>query len=349
MWRSWGKAFLVLVFMCGTSNNVAADELLPFDVPNFFLIGSSKSGTTSLFDLLTKHPEICTATKKEYRYFTSNTNFSHPGSKRRYTDFFAVSKLHNCTEGNYTIDGTPYYILHKEAAQHLAAAYSPESLAQKKFMLVLRDPVARQFSWYLHQIRECKNEIIATFQNATAKYSKKERMFVYDKVDICKHPLCREVDCKSMPANENLKETAQSHLLSFPEYVDKYMHINYGIFAEHIKDWTQYIRRDQLFVFNGQTLYKDTDDTMHRLATFLGLKHDWGVNVTLPKINTNDGGVQAEFPCSLYDKLEAYYRPHNEALYALMAAGGGPATEPPFPKFVSSRKICTDVAVASKS
>jgi hypothetical protein len=147
-----------------------------------------------------------------------------------------------------------------------------------------------------------------------------------------------------MPANENLEETAQSHLLSFPEYADKYMHINQGVFDEHIKDWTQYIRRDQLFILNGQTLYENPDDTMHRLATFLGLKHDWGVNVTVPQKNSNNG-VQAEFPCSLYDKLDAYYQPHNEALYALMAAGGGPATEPPFPKFTSSRKICTDVDV----
>jgi hypothetical protein len=126
---------------------VTTNELLPVDVPNFFLIGAAKAGTSSLFLLLTMHPEICTATKKEVRYFTSTHNFSLFGPRRTYTDSFAASKLHNCTEGNYTIDGTPDYIFDKEAAQHLAAAYSPQSLAQKKFVLVLRDPVARQFSW----------------------------------------------------------------------------------------------------------------------------------------------------------------------------------------------------------
>jgi hypothetical protein len=342
----WTKLLFTAFAVLGIFASATINERLPVDVPNFFLIGAAKGGTTSLYILLTMHPEICVGTRKEVRYFSAPKNFSKDAPKRGYSNSFAASKLHQCTEGNYTIDGTPEYIFSKDAPEHIAAAYSPESLKKKKFLLVLREPVSRHFSWYLHKIRECKATIISKFRNATVKYSKAEGMLVYDKADICSYSLCGSVGCNSMPANENLAETAQSHLYSFPAYVDKGMVIHDGHFAEHIKNWTKFIRRDQLFIFNGQTLYENPDDTMHRLATFLGLKHDWGVNVTIPRENTNDNGVQAEFPCSLYDKLEAYYQPHNEALYALMAAGGGPATEPPFPKFTSSRKICTDKDVA---
>jgi hypothetical protein len=329
-------AIAVAIVFSRKANNAK----LPVDVPNFFLIGAGKCGSTSLFELITEHPEVCKSTQKEFHYFGSDRYGYTDAGKLWYTQSFANTNLRECAEGKYTIDGTPRYIRLKEAAQHVASAYSVESLKKKKFILILREPVAREFSWYRHRMRSCLKTIKRSARKAIVKYDEKKGINVYDKSDICNDPTCPTVGCKSMPADENVEKTAQSHLAPFPAYADKYMEKYDSEYASQIKEWLKYIRRDQLFILNGQTLYEDTDDTMNRLSTFLGLKHDWGVNVTVPSLNVNY--VEAEFPCKLFDKLEAYYQPHNEALYALMAAGGGPATEPPFPKFTSSRKICTD-------
>lgn len=43
-----------------------------FPIPNFFIIGASKCGTTSLFHLLEKHSECCMCSIKEPNYFNSN-------------------------------------------------------------------------------------------------------------------------------------------------------------------------------------------------------------------------------------------------------------------------------------
>ena len=44
------------------------------NVPDNFsiIIGAMKSGTTSLFEVLAQHPEICGAKKKEIDYFVKD-------------------------------------------------------------------------------------------------------------------------------------------------------------------------------------------------------------------------------------------------------------------------------------
>ena len=40
------------------------------DRPHFAIIGAMKCGTTSLFDFLTSHPDVCAPRNKEPHYFT---------------------------------------------------------------------------------------------------------------------------------------------------------------------------------------------------------------------------------------------------------------------------------------
>ena len=46
------------------------------DKPNnfVFIIGAMKSGTTSLFDILSQHPQVCPSKTKEPDYFTKDSN-----------------------------------------------------------------------------------------------------------------------------------------------------------------------------------------------------------------------------------------------------------------------------------
>ncbi|WP_279401832.1 hypothetical protein [Piscibacillus salipiscarius] len=41
---------------------------------NLFVIGASKCGTTSLYEILKEHPNICMSNLKETGYFAKKTN-----------------------------------------------------------------------------------------------------------------------------------------------------------------------------------------------------------------------------------------------------------------------------------
>ena len=53
----------------------------------------------------------------------------------------------SCPAGTHTLDSTPAYIRSAEVPVRLRLAYPAAELRRKKFILVLREPVSRDFSW----------------------------------------------------------------------------------------------------------------------------------------------------------------------------------------------------------
>jgi hypothetical protein len=105
-------------------------------LPAFIIIGASRSGTTSMYDWLTSHPDVSPATRKELHYFT-DTNY-HRGP-RWYRSRFPLAR-----PGRITGESTP---------QMLYNPVSPERVATDlpvttRFIALLRDPVDRAISHY---------------------------------------------------------------------------------------------------------------------------------------------------------------------------------------------------------
>ena len=100
-----------------------------FDVPDVFLLGAPKSGTTSLAYLLRSHPSVCNYGSKEKHYFdvwkTKTEN-----SMRLYKNEF----LH-CNATQLTLDATPAYLRKPTAPSNVMAYYRPEDLGRKKFIV----------------------------------------------------------------------------------------------------------------------------------------------------------------------------------------------------------------------
>lgn len=123
-------------------------------LPNFFLIGAAKSGTTSLAEHLRQHPEVFFPSTKEPNYFAlagRDLPLPGPGADRHR---FLQIYLHSVTErtkyealfepaqADQVIgDASVRYLYFKEAAPRIKAE-CPDS----RFVLVLRDPISRAFS-----------------------------------------------------------------------------------------------------------------------------------------------------------------------------------------------------------
>lgn len=109
-------------------------------IPNLYIAGVEKAGTSFLYDLLAQHPQIFAPDEKEPRSFlegVSNDRVKVDWSE--YLDLF-----HEQDEFRYRIDGSPFYFYYDEAMRRISA----ETDGNAKILVVLRDPIGRAYSHY---------------------------------------------------------------------------------------------------------------------------------------------------------------------------------------------------------
>ncbi|MSP81995.1 MAG: hypothetical protein EXQ94_03430 [Alphaproteobacteria bacterium] len=121
-------------------------ERLAGTLPNFFVPGAAKAGTTTLFDLLRQHPDIYLPKEKEPHFFDKDDSYCQ-GLGYYDATFYGNRALGKRARG----DATPSYLHHAAfVAPRIAAAYGSRT---PRFVVVLRDPVARAFSHFRHRQR----------------------------------------------------------------------------------------------------------------------------------------------------------------------------------------------------
>ncbi|MCS7064108.1 MAG: sulfotransferase [Methylacidiphilales bacterium] len=105
--------------------------------------GMPKAGTTSLFNWLSKHPDIAASVVKETRFFLDK-DYPLPSSARyngkNLEDYIKYFR-HN-SDAKLLLESTPDY-LYCRTPIHIA-----DIMPRAKFIFVLRDPVERAVSWY---------------------------------------------------------------------------------------------------------------------------------------------------------------------------------------------------------
>jgi len=116
--------------------------------PNFFIVGASKSGTTSLYNFLKEIPGIYMSPVKEPNYFSESSvpaNFIRKPirDKERYLSLFDKVK-----DEKIVGEASPSYLTDSEAYE-LIHQVSP----QARILISLRDPVDRIFSHYLIKVQ----------------------------------------------------------------------------------------------------------------------------------------------------------------------------------------------------
>jgi len=123
----------------------------PERLPNCFLIGASKSGTTTLYDVLKRHHHIYLSYAKEPMFFSHDEYFQRGLSW--YTDIF----FSGAESYPIRIDASTHYLYWSEkVAPRIKEMYKEDEI---KFVAIFRDPVERAYSWYWHMVRECKEEL----------------------------------------------------------------------------------------------------------------------------------------------------------------------------------------------
>src|SRR3954453_17880801 len=123
-------------------------------LPDFLLVGAPKAGTTALHAALARHPELYLSPVKEPKYYLCGDSpppaYRGPGDahsnrewvwqRQRYLDLFAEAG-----DDQVAGESTPFYLYHRDARRRIA-----NDLPRAKLVAVLRDPVDRAYSNWMH-------------------------------------------------------------------------------------------------------------------------------------------------------------------------------------------------------
>src|SRR5580692_11872450 len=107
----------------------AADE---GRVPDFFIVGNPKSGTTALYEMLRSHPQIFMPTLKEPHFFAAEKPPSSPlpNTLDEYLALFAAAEPNQCAG-----EASPSYLRSPTAAGRIAQL-APDA----RIVAILREP-----------------------------------------------------------------------------------------------------------------------------------------------------------------------------------------------------------------
>lgn len=139
-------------------------------LPNFFIAGVSRSGTTSLYHYMQQHPEIAFSSLKEPRFFSSyNLELPQKGPGDHTVDAKLITKweeyeaIYRDLKAKWVGDASSEYLYNYESV-------IPETLNRLgdiHIILMLRNPVDRSYSAYNNLVRDGRETL--SFEEGLAK------------------------------------------------------------------------------------------------------------------------------------------------------------------------------------
>lgn len=133
-------------------------------LPTFVVIGAAKSGTTALYNYLGQHPEVYMTPREEPSFFAfadqaprfrgpgdteASVNYTTITSRAEYEELFAGAKPAQARG-----DISPVYLYWPGTAERLASL-----VPDVRIVAVLRHPLDRAYSAFMHACRESKEPV----------------------------------------------------------------------------------------------------------------------------------------------------------------------------------------------
>jgi hypothetical protein len=243
-------------------------------LPNFLIIGAAKSGTTSLYHYLEQHPQIYVNGKEPgfFAYEGQSVRLGGPEDQERFNrrvvtkrgDYEAL--FDGITTESAYGEASVCYLYIKDAAQRIQQ-YIPEV----RLIAVLRNPIDRAFSSYLH-LRRDGRESMASF----AKAVQEEKVRIDANWDYLWHYVQLGFYYKQLKQYYDLFSPSQITVFTFNEFKTNPVWVLQEIF--------RFLQIDDTFVPNMSLKYNVSGTPHSRIIhTFLA-KPNWAKSTIKPLI-----------------------------------------------------------------
>lgn len=319
-WR-WLLLFVALLTMTPVrserlrSRNNQATEEPTARLPNFLLAGAPKAGTTALADYIFRLPGqvVCQAQRDDPPLPHWEQKELHLFD-RHYDNAleYSTSLFQHCdNDVPLIMDATPEYI--NNAIRIHEVYQSQGATEQVKILVVLREPVSREISFFNHRMKLIDHA--------------KRNTHLDDPGKAFLHLHLRE-DGSIMSFEESLEQNLIPDLTSAEP-------TNYSLYERWLRQYFERFPREHILVTSYDHFKTDPKDYLERMVAFLELPED--APHEAPHSNSEHvKTMEHTIPCSIQDRLADLYAPHNQALYDLLEeyAAGAPSMErQPFTKF----------------
>jgi len=210
----------------------------PRALPELLIIGTQRGGTTSMYEYLSRHPDVVPPVGKELQYFSVEHGRGDAWYRAHFPTERDVERQRAAGRDCLVFEASPYYLFHPLAARRAAA-----TAARAKLLALLRDPVERAYSHYEHMRQRGLEPL--SFEDAVA--AEPER-------------LAGEVE--RMQADPTYRSRA--HRI--------WSYVSRGRYAPQLTEWLAHFPRSQLLVLRSEDLFADAGAVYAQVLEFLGLR-----------------------------------------------------------------------------
>jgi len=246
--------------------------------PDFLIPGFIKSGTSSLYNYLTTHPQILPAVDKGLCFFT---DFFEQELDWYLAHFPSISASMNYITG----ETTPIYIYFPSITKKIFHLFP-----NIKFVILLRNPVDRTISSYFHQHKiNCGYKLIQdNIDNILEKMPS-----LLDKLHTF---LWLEPSMMKKYRSPSRQDVFSYQLMN-------------SLYIYYLKEWLNVFPREQFLFVKSEDLFSNPSVTMKKVFSFLNIP-----DYPLAEYPNYNPGSYNPLSDDLRQTLAEFFRPHNQKL-----------------------------------
>jgi len=244
-------------------------------LPNCYIVGAQKAGTSSLYHHLVQHPQVHQSFLKEIHYFDGGIKPSintYNNGQQWYRAHFALK--HQLSAGDICLDATPMYLFNPQVAQRIK-----QTTPNAKIIILLRNPTERAISHYFHSQRHH----FETLDIAAAMTQESVR-------------LSAAIHDKQYKALSYRVHSYQAR----------------GMYVKQIETYRQHFSPKQLLILNSEEFFSQPNKILNKVFEFLNI--DQAHQIPNVK-SQNVGNNKTQVPPEVYQQLNETFKQANEQLY----------------------------------
>ena len=249
-------------------------------LPNFIIIGSSKSGTWAIHNYLLQHPDVDYSARNihffEYAYSNKISWYKSHFPTKLYKSLVESIHKRKCLMSEHTST----YLHHPLIPQRVK-----DGIPDVKLIVSLRNPIDRAYSNYHMFVRIGTEK--RTFEDAV--FSELKRIEIIKEND-----------------NFQIKNPNFSNCVEFN-------YLRHGTYVDKLENWLKFFRREQFCIVENKDLSKNPQQVFDKIFEFLNVPH-----FKLRQEERWNVGEYKKMKESTRKTLEDFFKPYNERLYKLL-------------------------------
>ena len=250
-------------------------------LPDFYIIGTQKGGTSSLYGYMIDHPSIQPCYSKEPSYFDRYFD--------RGLDWYKVNfpfKIHRFIVTKIL---QKKFITGEASVRYLDHPHAPQRIKQvtphAKFIILLRNPIERSYSLYKMISRRHAESL------------------PFEKV---------------IQEEDRIISLYQKMIDDPSYYSDIYFRHGYlhrGIYVDKIKHWMEVFPKEQFLIIQSEEFFREPSKIYNQVLDFLGVENfDLDQYEQFRKQDYSESKLLVDTRKKLVD----YFKPHNQRLYEFL-------------------------------